>query len=301
MTRIGFVGLGHMGLPMAINLVKAGFTVRGFDLQRKALDAFEQAGGIAVSHLQEAAIDNEIFITMLQKGEQVRDVCLGEHGLYEAALAHHGLHIDCSTIDQESALALHRGAAEKHLLSLDAPVSGGVAGAVAGSLTFLVGGRAYDLQKAEPCLRAMGSKIIHTGPGGSGQAAKICNNTILGISMIAVAEAFAFGKSLGLTAKKLHEVVVNASGNCWVMEKYVPVPEVLPSMPADNGYQPGFTVKMMLKDLLLSQEAAVSKQVFRPMAERATQLYQLLTEEGYEDLDFSAIYKLFEEDVKKQD
>lgn len=294
MIKIGFIGLGHMGLPMAINLVKAGFDVKGFDLQKEAVQAFVEAGGQASKHLQDTIEQREYIITMLQTGNQVLDVCLGEQGLYQGILKHHGLHIDCSTIDVASARKLHEAAAEKNILSLDSPVSGGVAKAKTASLTFMVGGRDYDLKKAEPILAAMGSKIIHAGGAGSGQAAKLCNNMILGISMLAVSEAFTLGESLGLNPKKLHEVISNASGQCWVTDNYLPVPDVLPNVPANHDYQPGFSVAMMLKDLILSQKTALESEVFSPMGDRATELYQLFADEGFSQLDFSAIIQLIQ-------
>lgn len=292
MAKIGFVGLGHMGLPMALNLVKAGHEVFGFDLQKDAVLEFVAAGGVAAKTLTEAALGHEFVITMLQTGQQVLDVCLNEGGLYPSILPHHGMHIDCSTIDVSTARILHQNASQHNILSLDAPVSGGVAGAKAARLTFMAGGREYDLQKAEPLLSIMGSKIIHTGNGGSGQAAKICNNMVLGISMIAVSEAFTLAESLDLSAQRLYEVLSHASGHCWVTDNYLPVPDILPSMPADNDFKPGFAVAMMLKDLLLAQQEAINGQVFTPMAERATQLYQLFSDKGGAALDFSAIIQL---------
>lgn len=287
MARIGFVGLGHMGLPMAANLLKAGHEVIGFDLQAHALETFEKAGGIAASSLSDVAVHQEVLITMLQNGTQVHQVCLGEEGLY--ALAKQALHIDCSTIDVEHAKDLHQHASSHRILCVDAPVSGGVAGAAAASLTFMVGGQAYAFEKALPILQAMGKNIIHTGAAGSGQAAKICNNMILGISMLAVSEAFLLAEKLGLSDQKLFEVVNSASGQCWVMSKYPPVPNLLPDVPASRNYQPGFSAAMMLKDLNLSQQSSSSAKVYTPMAERATLLFQQFVDSGNGQLDFSAI------------
>ncbi|MCW8452074.1 3-hydroxyisobutyrate dehydrogenase [Legionella quinlivanii] len=289
MAKIGFVGLGHMGLPMAINLVKAGHDVTGFDLQASALDALIAAGGYAASKLHDTARDNEVIITMLQSGSQVEQVCLGEDGLY--ATARHAIHIDCSSIDVQTSRKLHQLAADKLLLSLDAPVSGGVAGAKAGTLTFMVGGREYALDKARTVLNSMGKLIIYAGNAGSGQAAKICNNMILGATMIAVSEAFNLGQALGLSAEKLHEVVNSSSGQCWVTSKYMPVPDVIPDVPANNNYHPGFTVAMMLKDLMLSQKAATMTGVHTPITGRAALLYQQFSEAGFSELDFSAIIR----------
>lgn len=291
MARIGFVGLGHMGLPMAINLIKAGHQVTGYDLQTAAMQHLSAAGGFAASRLEEAAAGQEIIISMLQTGQQVLQVCQGAQGLLSHA-AKQTLFIDCSTIDVKSARLLHQEALAHKLFVVDAPVSGGVAAATAGTLTFMVGGEAQAYEKAQPILSAMGQKIIHTGDAGSGQAAKICNNMILGVSMIAVSEAFILAEQLGLPAQKLFEVVSNASGQCWSMSKYVPVPGVLEQVPANNNYTPGFAAAMMLKDLRLSQEAAAEVQVTTPLGAQALCLYQHFIEQGYGDIDFSAIIKL---------
>lgn len=292
MARIGFVGLGHMGLPMAIHLIQAGHEVTGFDLQQDALAALSRAGGVGASSIREAARENEFLITMLQTGDQVKHVCLGDEGLYNQAKG--ALHIDCSSIDVQSARDLHHHASTNQVLTLDAPVSGGMTGAEAGTLTFMVGGDASTLNKAMPILTAMGKKIIHTGQAGSGQAAKICNNMILGISMIAVSEAFVLADKLHLSADKLFEVVNSSSGQCWAMSKYAPRPNLLPDVPANHGYQPGFTAAMMLKDLNLSQQSARAAGVETPLAAQATALYQHFNQQGFGELDFSAIIKSLE-------
>ncbi|QRN02533.1 3-hydroxyisobutyrate dehydrogenase [Legionella sp. MW5194] len=292
MARIGFVGLGHMGLPMAIRLIQAGHEVTGFDLQQEALTALVNAGGLRAASISDAARENDCLITMLQTGEQVKRVCLGDDGLY--AQAKGTLHIDCSSIDVQSARALHQHASANQLLALDAPVSGGVAGAEAGALTFMVGGETAALNRAMPILTAMGKKIIHTGEAGSGQAAKLCNNMILGISMIAVSEAFVLAEKLHLAADKLFEVVNSSSGQCWAMSKYAPVPNLLPDVPANRGYQPGFTAAMMLKDLNLSQQSAKVAGVETPLAAKATAIYQQFNQQGFGELDFSAIIKSLE-------
>lgn len=289
MARIGFIGLGHMGLPMAINLVKAGHQVTGYDLQESARAQFAKHGFIA-ANLSETAKEQDILITMLQTGQQVLHVCLAE-GLFQNAKPG-ALLIDCSTIDVQSSREVHLIAKEHQLLSVDAPVSGGVAGAAAATLTFMVGGTQDAFNAARPVLANMGQKIIHTGADGSGQAAKICNNMILGISMVAVSEAFHLAKELGLSAEKLFEVVSNSSGQCWAMTKYVPVPGVLENVPANNEYKPGFAAAMMLKDLLLSQNSAQSVHVQTPLGAKATELYQHFIDQGLGELDFSAIIKL---------
>jgi len=291
MAKIGFVGLGHMGLPMAINLVKAGHSVTGYDLQQSALEQFSNAGGLAASLLQQASRDQDVVITMLQTGDQVKHVCFGEGGLFANA-KDDSLFIDCSTIDVKASRELHQLAKENHLRFIDAPVSGGVLGAVTAALTFMVGGDAEAFSAAHPLLSLMGQKIIHTGDAGSGQAAKICNNMILGISMIAVSEAFTLAEELGLSAHKLFEVVNNSSGQCWATSKYVPVPGILPNVPANNNYKPGFASAMMLKDLLLSQNAAKSVNLETPLGAKTAELYQHFIAEGQGELDFSAIIKM---------
>ena len=288
--NIGFIGLGHMGLPMAINLLKAGHQVTGFDLQATALNALTEAGGIAAKNLQSAARDQDVIITMLQTGQQVQHVCFGSEGLFAAARPD-ALYIDCSSIDIQQSREINTQATKQHLTALDAPVSGGVVSAAAGTLTFLVGGTETAYLTAKPLLSLMGKTIIHTGDAGSGQAAKICNNMILGVSMIAVSEAFTLAQKLGLTPQKLFEVVTHSSGQCWVMNHYVPVPGVLDNVPANRDYQAGFTAAMMLKDLCLSQHSAQTVGVKTPMAEHATLLYQQLNDEGMSGLDFSAIIK----------
>ncbi|WP_131793422.1 3-hydroxyisobutyrate dehydrogenase [Legionella brunensis] len=290
MAQIGFVGLGHMGLPMAINLLKAGHAVTGFDVQQQALTNLANAGGKIAQNLQEAALNQDVIITMLQTGQQVHQVCLGNEGLFAIAKPN-TLHIDCSSIDVASSREVQQQATLKQLLAIDAPVSGGVAGATAGTLTFMVGGLEEAFEKAKPVLAAMGKKIIHAGTAGSGQAAKICNNMILGVSMIAISEAFVLAKHLGLSDQKLFDVVTNSSGQCWAMSQYAPVPDVLPNTPANNNYQPGFTAAMMLKDLNLSQNSAAAVGLETPVAAQATALYQQFNDAGLGQLDFSAIIK----------
>ncbi|WP_028389429.1 3-hydroxyisobutyrate dehydrogenase [Legionella fairfieldensis] len=296
MACIGFVGLGHMGLPMAINLIKAGHQVTGFDIQSNALETLNAAGGLIASSLSEVATTQEVIITMLQTGQQVQQVCLASDGLFAKA-SPHSLYIDCSSIDVTSAREIHQHAMTKQLFALDAPVSGGVVGATAATLTFMAGGEQTAFIKAKPIFNAMGKKIIHTGAAGSGQAAKICNNMILAVSMIAVSEAFVLAERLGLTAQKLFEVVSSSSGQCWAMNQYAPVPDILPDVPANNHYQPGFAAAMMLKDLNLSQSAANTVGIETPMGAQATALYQQFNEAGLGHLDFSAIIKLIAQDT----
>ncbi|MBX6369298.1 MAG: 3-hydroxyisobutyrate dehydrogenase [Rhodospirillales bacterium] len=283
MTSIGFIGLGNMGGPMAANLVKAGHKVVGFDLSKAALDAF--AGEKAASAAA-AVKDAEVVITMLPAGPHVSSV-YADHVFPNARKG--ALLIDCSTIDVETARAVSRAAAEKGFTMLDAPVSGGTGGAAAGTLTFMVGGEANAFERARPILEKMGKTIVHTGPAGNGQAAKICNNMILGISMIAVCEGFALAEKLGLDAQKLFDVSSKSSGQCWSLTTYCPVPGPVPSAPSNRGYQPGFTAEMMLKDLRLAQQAAAAAKAATPLGAAAAGLYALMEEAGMSKLDFSAM------------
>ncbi|MDX2346674.1 MAG: 3-hydroxyisobutyrate dehydrogenase [Legionella sp.] len=287
MAHIGFIGLGHMGLPMAKRLLKAGHEVIGFDCESAPMQALKAAGGRAASNLKEVALNQDVLITMLQTGEQVKSVCCGETGVFQT-MQPGVLYIDCSTIDVETTRLIHLEAEKARLFMVEAPVSGGVAGAVDARLTFMVGGEELAFKKAESILSGMGEVIIHAGPSGSGAAAKICNNMILGISMIAVSEAFLLAEKLGLSAEKLHEVSSQASGSSWVMNTYLPVPNVLPDVPANRDYQAGFTSGMMLKDLCLAGDAAEANGVKAFMGASARALY----DEAFEtigDLDFSAV------------
>lgn len=287
MAAIAFIGLGHMGLPMAINLLKAGHKVTGFDLQTKAAEALVLAGGDAALNIKELANHQDILITMLQTGQQVTEVCLGDTGFY--AYANPSLHIDCSTIDGESNNLLQQQAKKQGIMLIDAPVSGGVTGAEAGTLTFMAGGEIDAIDKAKPFLMAMGKTVHHAGAAGCGQAAKLCNNMILGVSMIAISEAFVLAESLGLAPEKLFDIVNTSSGQCWAMSHYAPVANLLPNTPANNHFKPGFTAAMMLKDLLLSQNAAKTMAIDTPLGAKATDLYQLFNHKGFGQLDFSAI------------
>lgn len=291
MAKIGFIGLGHMGFPMAMNLSKAGHQVTGYDLQQSALEHFVEEGGIAAHQLHEAGKEQDVVISMLQTGEQVIQVCLGADGLFNQ-MKKGALYIDCSTIDVASTRTIHQHAKEHQFQSVDAPVSGGVVAALAGTLTFMVGGEEEAYQAACSILSSMGQNIIYTGKAGSGQAAKICNNMILGISMIGISEAFTLAKHLDLSPQKLFEVVSNASGQCWAMSKYVPVPGVLENVPANHDYAPGFAAAMMLKDLVLSQNAAQANKISTPLGAKATELYQDFVDQGFGPTDFSGIIKL---------
>jgi len=295
MAVIGFIGLGNMGGPMAVNLHKAGHQVKGFDLSPEALELAQQAG-IEASDDLSAAVDHvDVVITMLPAGKHVKAVYCEENGLI-ATVGENTLLIDCSTIDVETAREVATQAEQAGLSMLDAPVSGGVGGAVAGSLTFMVGGSDAAFAQAEPYLAQMGKNIIHAGGVGNGQAAKICNNMILGISMIAVSEAFVLAEKLGLDKQKLYDISSTASGQCWALTSYCPVPGPLPASPANRDYQAGFTVAMMLKDLRLAQEAANASGATTPLGHEAMNLYSQYDEAGKSHLDFSAIVKHIRKD-----
>jgi len=287
---IGFIGLGNMGAPMAANLVKAGHQVSGFDLVPGRAEALAANGGRAAPTAVEAAAAGEIVITMLPAGPDVRSVYLGDNGV----LAHAkrgALLIDCSTIDVETARAVAAAAVDARFDMLDAPVSGGVIGAETANLTIMVGGETEAFDRGRPILAAMGRTIVHAGPAGNGQTAKICNNMILGVSMLAVCEAFSLAERLGLAAQTLFDISAKSSGQCWALTSYCPVPGPVPASPANRGYTPGFTAAMMLKDLRLAQQAAGASAAPTPLGAAAANLYQLFVDEGAGGLDFSAIYR----------
>ena len=287
MTTIAFIGLGNMGTPMSANLVKAGMTVRGFDLSAAACDAARKLSVPIAASLREAVAGADTVITMLPAARHVLLVW----SEIVPAVAPGSLLIDCSTIDVESARKLHAMAAERRCLSVDAPVSGGVGGAQAGTLTFMVGGRDQAFEKAWPILEVMGKTIVHAGGSGNGQAAKICNNMVLGISMIAVSEAFVLAEKLGLDAQKLFDISSKSSGQCWSMTSYCPVPGPVPTSPANRDYQAGFTANMMLKDLRLAQEAARGARAATPLGAGAAAIYQQYVEGGEGGRDFSGIIR----------
>ena len=287
MTRIAFIGLGNMGGPMAANLVKAGHSVTGFDLSPASCDQARSDGLSIAASTGDAVKDAEIVVTMLPAGKHVLSVWTDILLLVKEGT----LLIDCSTIDVESARKAHAMAREqsRNLLSLDAPVSGGVGGAKGATLTFMAGGAKDAFDRAEPILSKMGKKVVHCGEAGAGQAAKICNNMILGISMIGVAEAFVLGEKLGLSHQALFDVASTSSGQCWSLTTYCPVPGPVPASPANNGYKPGFAAALMLKDLKLAQEAALASGASTPMGAEAAQLYALFNNAGHDGDDFSGI------------
>jgi 3-hydroxyisobutyrate dehydrogenase len=290
MTRIAFLGLGNMGGPMAANLVKAGHEVAGFDLSAEAVHRHRAAGGTAASALAEAVTGAEVVVTMLPAGRHVRAAYGGPGGVLAAAPSG-ALLIDCSTIDVATARDVAKLAGESGRAFLDAPVSGGVGGASAGTLTFMVGGSDEGFARAQPILAAMGKTIVHCGEAGAGQAAKICNNMILGVSMIAVSEAFNLADALGLDRQKLFDVASKSSGQCWSLTTYCPVPGPVPTSPANRDYAAGFTAAMMLKDLRLAQESAAAAGAATPLGAEATQLYALFAAAGGAETDFSGIVR----------
>ena len=291
MTTIGFIGLGNMGGPMAANLVGAGHRVKGFDLAAEALEALAERGGEPVASAAEAATEVEVVVTMLPAGQHVRAVYLGDDGIVPSA-APGTLFIDCSTIDVTSARATNEAAATAGFAMLDAPVSGGVGGATAGTLTFMVGGADDAFAQALPLFEIMGKTVVHCGGPGNGQAAKICNNMVLGVSMIAVSEAFALADKLGLDRQKLFDVSSTSSGQCWSLTTYCPVPGPVPTSPANRDYEAGFTADMMLKDLRLAQDAADSAGASTPLGRNARDLYEAFAAAGEGGKDFSGIFEM---------
>ena len=293
MAAIGFIGLGNMGGPMAQNLLKAGHTLTVFDLSKEAVAKLVDAGATAADKACDVVKGAAFVVTMLPAGQHVKSVYLGEEGLLAQA-AKGTLFIDSSTIDVPAAREVIAAAGAAGMQMVDAPVSGGVGGAEAGTLTFMVGGEASAFEKAKPVLDVMGKNIFHAGQAGNGQVAKVCNNMILGISMIGVCEAFSLGEKLGLDAQTLFDISSTASGQCWSMTSYCPVPGPVPAAPSNRDYQPGFTAGMMLKDLRLAQDAATSVKAATPLGAAAEQLYTLMEAAGADSLDFSGIIKLIQ-------
>ena len=294
MTTIAFIGLGHMGLPMARNLLKAGFALRVFDLLQSAVDSLATEGATPAASAAEAVTGAQVVVSMLPASRHVEGLYLGESGLM-AQIAPGSLVLECSTIAPESARKVHAAASARGIAMLDAPVSGGTAGAAAGTLTFMVGGDAAVLERARPVLSAMGKNLFHAGPDGAGQVAKVCNNQLLAVQMIGTAEALALGVANGLDAATLAEIMRQSSGGNWVLEKYNPWPGVMENAPASKGYSGGFMSQLMAKDLGLAQEAAQLTASSTPMGALALQLYRLLLKQGHGELDFSAVQKLFVE------
>ncbi|MFV3076274.1 3-hydroxyisobutyrate dehydrogenase [Niveispirillum fermenti] len=293
MATILFIGLGNMGLPMARNLLKGGHAVLGVDLAPANIAAAAEAGIDTGRSAGDAAAVADVVVSMLPAGPHVRAVYGNPGGVIERARPG-TLFIDSSTIDVDSARAVAAQAEKAGHFMVDAPVSGGTGGAAAGTLTFMVGGTDAAFDKARPFLSLMGKNIVHAGGPGTGQAAKICNNMVLGISMIAVSEAFALADKLGLERQKLFDIASTSSGQCWSLTSYCPVPGPVPTSPANRDYAPGFAVDMMLKDLKLAQQAAGSSGASTPLGAQAAALYQLFSAAGNGGLDFSAIVKMLQ-------
>lgn len=288
MAEIAFIGLGNMGLPMALNLVRAGHAVRGFDLSEGARAKFGEGGGTVPGSVAEAVRGAECVLTMLPAGPHVRSVLAGPDGVFAHAAAE-TLLIDSSTIDVGTAREMAAEAGRRGFPMLDAPVSGGVGGATAGTLTFMAGGEAAAFERAQPILAAMGRAIVLAGPAGAGQAAKVCNNLILGISMAGVAEAFALAAKLGLDPQALFDISSKSSGQCWSLTSYCPVPGPVPSSPANRDYEAGFAVELMLKDLTLATEAEAASGAPAVLGPAARAAYERLSGMGLGGKDFSVI------------
>jgi 3-hydroxyisobutyrate dehydrogenase len=291
MTRVAFIGLGNMGGPMAANLVAAGHNVRGFDLVAALRDDAKAAGVEIATSGVEAVRDADAIVTMLPAGKHVRAVFaeIVPHAKAGAVI------VDSSTVDVESARAAHALAAERGLKSLDAPVSGGTGGAKGGTLTFMCGGTEEAFAAAKPILGKMGKRIVHCGGAGAGQAAKICNNMILGATMVVTCEAFVLAEKLGLSHQALFDVASTSSGQSWSLTTYCPVPGPVSASPANNGYKPGFAAALMLKDLKLAQEAAQSAGANTPIGAHAAELYKAFNSAGHEGADFSGIINFLRE------
>ena len=295
MTRVAFIGLGNMGAPMAQNLIKAGFSLTVFDLVKEAVDQLVKSGATAAASASDAVNGADVVITMLPASKHVEGIYLGSEGLL-TKIASKALVIDCSTIAADSARKVARAAADRGLAMIDAPVSGGTGGAIAGTLTFIVGGEPADLERARPLLEKMGKNIFHAGAAGAGQVAKIANNMLLGIAMAGTAEALALGVANGLDPKVLSEIISKSSGRTWAIELYNPWPGVMDNVPASKGYAGGFGVDLMLKDLGLAAEAAVSTQSVIALGELARNLFAMHSAQGSGKLDFSSIVNLVKRD-----
>ena len=301
MTRIAFIGVGNMGLPMLRNLLVAGHEVRAYDVSPDALAQAVQAGAGEAASLADAVAATEMVITMLPEGRHVRTVYLGDgrdgndgiigHAPREALLA------DCSTIDVASARAVAAAASGAGYEMIDAPVSGGVTGASAGTLTFMVGGSADGFARARPILAAMGRNVAHVGGPGHGQAAKICNNMMAGIAIIGASEACCLGEALGLDPKKLYDVLSTSSGQTWMMDHMHPVPGIVEAAASNRSYAPGFKAALMAKDLGLAQSAAADTGTSTPLGAGAAALFRILCRNGAGELDCSAVYKLLHGDL----
>ena len=296
MAKIGFIGLGNMGLPMARNLLAAGHQVTGFDLSEDACATLAAAGATRAGSATAAATGVAVVVTALPAARHVRAVYQGDEGILAAA-ATGTVFIDCSTIDVDTARAVIAEAGERGQAMVDSPMSGGVGGATAGTLTFMVGGSEAAFAAARPVLEAMGKNIFHAGGAGAGCAAKICNNMMLAIQMIAVCEGFNLAEKLGLEAAKLYEISSTATARCWSLNDYCPVPGPVPASPANRDYEPGFAAALMLKDLRIAMQAAQAAGAHTPLGAQATQIYALMELAGQSDRDFSGVIRLLRGEV----
>ncbi len=298
MNKIGFIGLGHMGFPMAIGLVKSGFDVMAFDINPDALQAFLNQNGQITTDLSIMAQQCCTIITMLPSGQQLLDIYAEEQALIQQ-IKPQSLLIDCSTVGPIAAKKWHAIAEKHQLLSVDAPVSGGVNAAHQGTLTFMMGGARNAVEKAKQILSKIGQRLIETGAACSGQTAKICNNMILANNMITLSEAFLLAESLHLSKEKFLEVVQHSSGNSWVVEKYLPIANLMQNVPANSDYQPGFSGHMMLKDLNLVEQSCTSVDVHLPLTQTSLQMYHDMVEAHFGDKDFSFIYQFLNQNFKQ--
>ncbi|MFT6088279.1 MAG: 3-hydroxyisobutyrate dehydrogenase [Glaciecola sp.] len=297
LPRIAFIGLGNMGAPMAHNLLKAGYAVSVFDLVQATMDNLEQAGATQATSAQDVVQDADVVISMLPAGKHVESLYIGENGLINHLKAD-ALVIDSSTIDASTAKVVASKLAEKNIHFIDAPVSGGVGGATAGTLTFIVGGKEQDYAAALPILQAMGKNIFHAGDHGAGQVAKICNNMLLSVLMLGTSEALQMAIDNGLDPKVMSDIMLQSSGRNWTLELYNPCPDVMPNVPSSNDYQGGFMVDLMKKDLGLAMDTGLKSQSSTPMGALAQSLYNIHSMQGSGQLDFSSIFNLFSKQEK---
>jgi 3-hydroxyisobutyrate dehydrogenase len=296
MSRIGFIGLGNMGGPMVRNLIKAGHSLKVFDLSEESINFAVQSGAVAAKSVKEAASGVEFVVTMLPVGANVKEVFMNDGVI--AAADSGTVMIDSSTIDVEAAQAAHTAAKNAGFNMIDAPVSGGVTGADAGTLTFMCGGDKKSFEKAKPILEAMGKNIVHCGNAGLGQVTKICNNMLAGINALAAAEAMVMGERLGVSRETLYNVISTSTGTSLYFENFNPMPGVSITSPSNNNFKPGFMAKLMLKDLRLSQAAAQSASTSTPLGATATAAFQQLIENGFGDSDTTSIIKVIDPNVK---
>lgn len=295
--NIAFIGLGNMGAPMAHNLLKAGFTVSVFDLVQPAMDQLEQAGATQAKSAVEVVINADVVISMLPAGKHVESLYMGDNGLIKH-IKTGALVIDSSTIDAATSKRVANTLDKKGIHFIDAPVSGGVGGATAGTLTFIVGGKEQDYATALPILQVMGKNIFHAGDHGAGQVAKICNNMLLSVLMLGTSEALQMAIDNGLDPKVMSDIMLQSSGRNWTLELYNPCPDVMPNVPSSNGYQGGFMVDLMKKDLGLAMDTGLKSQSATPMGALAQSLYSIHSQQGNGQLDFSSVFNLFSKQEK---